>query len=646
MTLDELHERTDAEGMMLALFMGLAIRYAEDWRAGKTINIDGMLRLSLVDEPDITGLAETFQSGTRRFIYEHRKEYFYTPIENRPDNLKCLMWVLERWQFITKQSGISLLEARHSARSYDYFRLIVVPAVAGVWKFLGNDGRVRHMLDSRAGDLSAESVRALDQKERDRVRDTQKRASLNETDEREKMKGMGFPYKESHDEYLRFLTNNFVAMRFNGFNITLASFLSILIPYPVEIAKLQRGHTYIVGRSGSGKSELLKGICKRLEMGYVLLDPHGDLADELGGSGDYRELAPNRIAPHEKRFVINPFDIEDKSEGNRELVAQEITDLMSELVADSGLSRLMTTIIFPIVYTLLKLPYADFKMLTDCINPNAGKTRLRSLRSLVEPHHLAIWNELEADTYDTSKQSVFNRLQSLLNYRLVMQTLSGRDDFAGALEKKLDQGEGAIVSLPIPVIGEAVAVTLGRFFMTRMQIWAKRRQAVQKSERRPICLVVDEFHNFMSHSTAETLDQYGRKFGLFMILAHQHIQQITDREIRGSVLANTINKIAGMSNAETRQAIAKEMSIEAESLEGLRAGNFWGRFGSEEPFKFYARMVKIKKGSNFVYFDSLNGGEIIDGWDGFDQEEEPQNQAPGTKAQKLPKKGSKPKFPI
>jgi TraM recognition site of TraD and TraG len=645
MNLDELVERRDIEGTILATLVGLAIRYEEDCKAGQTASLDAVLQAHLVDKPDIRELAEIANTHTERYVHQMRRETFCTPIESDQDTLKALFWVIERWQFITDSRSPQVLQSQYSARSWEYFRLIVVPAVPGFYNSFGKDGRVSHVFDTRPKDMTLYEKAQHSSYEKALYKEQSKERMIPLTVEHEQMKALGYPYTESYDEYLRFIKNNFIAMRFKSFNITLANFLSILIPHPVDRAFLRRGHTYIVGRSGSGKSELLKGICKRLDLGYVLLDPHGDLADELGDH-DWGEVMPNRIAPHERRFVINPFDIADKSQDNRELVAQEITDLISELVADSGLSRLMTTIIFPIVYTLLKLPYADFKMLTDCINPNAGKTRLRSIRSLVEPHHLAIWHELEADTYDTSKQSVFNRLQSLLNYRLVMQTLCGRDDFAGELEKRLDNGEGAIVSLPIPVIGEAVAVTLGRFFMTRMQIWAKRRQSVLKKDRTPICLIVDEFHNFMSHSTAETLDQYGRKFGLFMILAHQHIQQITDREIRGSVLANTINKISGMSNAETRQAISKEMGIDADSLENLRVGNFWGRFGSEEPFRFYARMVKLKHGKGFTYLQSVNGTELIDGWDGFDQEEEPQNDAPGTKAPKLPKKGAKPKFEI
>lgn len=456
------------------------------------------------------------------------------------------------------------------------------------------------------------------------------------------LKSRGHPYTNTTEDYKRYLFNNFKSMEIFGERVTYQDILDIFICSPIPYIDFQNAHTYIVGRSGSGKSELLKQICRKAQTNFLLIDPHGDLADEVSQNSFTR--AVKRIAPHEQRFVINPFDIADKSEKNRELVAQEITDLVGELVEDSGLSRLMTTIMFPIIVTLLKLDYADFRMLSDCIHPNKGKDRLKDLRSLVDEHLKSGWGVLEGDTYDTSKQSVFNRLQSLLNYRLVAQTLCGRDDFSRAIEQSLDDRESIAVSLPIPVIGEAVAVTIGRFLATRMQIWAKRRQNIEKSKRKPVLLIMDEFHNFMSHATAETLDQFGRKFGLYMVLTHQHTAQITDREVKGAVLTNTGNKIVGVCNHDTRQTLSKEMSVSAELFEDLKAGHFVGSFVSQSAISFYSRMVQPSKPEQYQYLPSVNGTEIIDGWDGLDVEQN--TPIPRNKSEPSARKIATPKFDL
>jgi energy-coupling factor transporter ATP-binding protein EcfA2 len=379
---------------------------------------------------------------------------------------------------------------------------------------------------------------------------------------------------------------------------------------------LSKKATYIVGRAGSGKSELIKSIWKIAGKKSVILDPHGDLAEEIAHFDDVV-----MIAPHRKRFVINPFDIQDKSEDNRALVAQEITDILVEMIRDIGISSLMETISYPIIYTLLKLPYADFKMFCDCIDPDGGKARLASISHLVEPIHASIWNKLEkTDTYDTSKQSIFNRLQGFLNKKKILESVCGRDDFECLFDPKSGIKNGSIVvSVPIPELGEDVAITLGRFFMARMLIWAKRRKNIPPSQRTPVYFFIDEFQNFMTETTAKTLDQFGRKFGLLMTLAHQHIQQLST-EIKGSVMANTPNKIAGLSNTETRVKLANEMRIDPEELAGLKTGFWMVSIDGQKASLMNARMVRGTK-NKIDYIESQNGTEIIDGWDGHDKEQ-------------------------
>lgn len=451
----------------------------------------------------------------------------------------------------------------------------------------------------------------------DTEHETEKQAQIAIDDN--KLRRLGYPYEPTYTDYLRFLETNFSGMMIGGVTLTWADIAGFVVPFfaksfpnRYELAHLHKRHTYIVGRGGSGKTVLLRGIFQSLKKGIprIVIDPHGDLADDLSCF----HKTTYRIAPHERPFVINPFEIRDKSLGNRELVGQLITDMIGELVADVELSRLMETVIFPVVVTLLKLDYADFRMLADCINPNTGKDRLKSLRGYVDSHLLGVWGELEGKTYDTSKQSIFNRLQSLLNYRTVIQTLCGKDDF-GEVEKVLHSGGEIVFSIPVPAVGEAVAVTLGRFFVTRMQIWAKQRQAIPERERFPVYLMIDEFHNFISPVFASTLDQYGRKFGLFLMLAHQHIKQLGDSEIKGSILTNTQNKIVGMSNHETRQALQREMSADAEQFEGLRVGHFLAKFGEEEAIQIYCRNQRpLQYLSAPQYLPTRNTGELFNGW--------------------------------
>jgi Cdc6-like AAA superfamily ATPase len=457
--------------------------------------------------------------------------------------------------------------------------------------------------------------------DRDKLPEIEKKIKSIVSDRVNLLKKRGYPYIQTYSEYLRYLETNFSHVLLLGEEFTYKDIYNLAFPFmgwlirgqPSQDA-LRKRHTYIVGRGGSGKTVLLKNIFKALKKSpRIVIDPHGDLADDISCFGENTF----RIAPHEKPFVINPFDIRDKSLENREVVAQLITDMIAQLVADVELSRLMETVIFPVVLTLLKLDYADFRMLSDCIDPDAGKERLKSLRGYVDSHILqnGTWDKLENKTYDTSKQSIFNRLQSLLNYSMVIKSLCGRDDFI-EVEKVLSTGGEIVLSIPVPDIGEAVAVTLGRVFVTRMQIWAKERRKIPEGKRFPVYLIIDEFHNFISPVFAKTLDEYGRKFGLFLLLAHQHIKQLGDGEIRGSITTNTQNKIVGMSNHETRQVMQREMSANAEQFDGLRVGQFLAKFGEDVPMKMVCRNIgRFGKRGAYQYMPSQNSKEIINGWD-------------------------------
>src|SRR5882757_4179686 len=74
-------------------------------------------------------------------------------------------------------------------------------------------------------------------------------------------------------------------------------------PFHISEEALRR-HLYVVGKTGTGKTSLLKSIFLQLaeqERGVVLLDPHGDLAEEL------LDLLPSHLA--RKVVYFNPADL-------------------------------------------------------------------------------------------------------------------------------------------------------------------------------------------------------------------------------------------------------------------------------------------------------------------------------------------------
>jgi DNA helicase HerA-like ATPase len=104
-------------------------------------------------------------------------------------------------------------------------------------------------------------------------------------------------------------------------------------------AEDQRQHIYVIGKTGSGKTTLLRNLILQhiaLGHGVGLIDPHGDLAEEL----------LNHIPPHRADHLVyfNPGDIEfpiglnllaDVAPDDRHLVASGIVGAFKGIWRDS-----------------------------------------------------------------------------------------------------------------------------------------------------------------------------------------------------------------------------------------------------------------------------------------------------------------------
>jgi type IV secretory pathway TraG/TraD family ATPase VirD4 len=80
---------------------------------------------------------------------------------------------------------------------------------------------------------------------------------------------------------------------------------------------------------------------------------------------------------------------------------------------------------------------------------------------------------------------------------------------------------------------------IGSALMTKLWFCCASRA---KEERNPVLLVIDEFQNFAFLETLEVMIAEARKFGIGLVLSHQHTGQLTPG-LLGEVLGNTATKI-------------------------------------------------------------------------------------------------------
>lgn len=308
-------------------------------------------------------------------------------------------------------------------------------------------------------------------------------------------------------------------------------------PTPFGIRQVDRLlHCYLIGQTGTGKSTLLLNLARQDAehgTGFCLVDPHGDLAETLHHSIN---------TPHHYWQVADPTcplgynPLKRVSEAYRPLVASGLIEALKKQWPDAWGAR-MEHLLRHAILALLELPQADLR---DIIKLFVFKGFRRQVTEQVtDPQARAFWkHEFPALNYQTSADGVSpiaNKLGAFLaNPRVRTALCEPKEPLR--FRSLMDSGETLIVNLAKGRIGADVSNVLGGLITTSLMHAAFSRHGLPEAARRPFFLYVDEFHNLTTKTFAGLLSE-ARKYGLGLILAHQHLSQ-TDVEVRDAILGN------------------------------------------------------------------------------------------------------------
>ncbi len=307
--------------------------------------------------------------------------------------------------------------------------------------------------------------------------------------------------------------------------------LTVRIP-----AEERTRHIYVIGKSGSGKSTLLCNLIRQdIEQGsgVAVIDPHGDLCEELLNFIPERRV-PDAIyfnaADHTSPIALNVMSAHDDA---------EIALLTDDLIVtfrrlSEGWGQRMEHILGFVFQTLLRVPEATLlDVRTILLNETA---RQKMLRKITFPPILEFWrNEFPGFSKDAlqpilSRMGKFSLSPTL--YGILGQAESRLDFFDVIQNKKI-----FLANLSQGKIGNDTSQLLGSLLVSQLQLATMRRASLSKEARDPFYLYVDEFQNFTTSAFDKILSE-ARKYRLCLTMAHQYISQLSD-EVRSSILNNT-----------------------------------------------------------------------------------------------------------
>lgn len=331
-------------------------------------------------------------------------------------------------------------------------------------------------------------------------------------------------------------------------------------------------HTLVMGQSGTGKSTLLFNMAvqdMRNDMGLIVLDPHGDMHEEL-----VRAVPARRrrdlivIDPDDDRVVhcLNPLD-RNAGIAAMQRVASDLLEVFAEiydmthvggpLFEDNFRHAILAAVAAP-----SSSPDApagsvpDLATVTHLLRDAAFRRRcVEAMPSVFGAEAARPLQRFFASAEATRGEHAFVNLVPYLSSKLTRivghptmarMFCSGPRtlDFRAAMDRRAI----VLANLGKGSLGTADMRFIGMLLVRAVFAAALSRCDMPREQRVPCGLYLDEFQNFVSASAGvvpEMLSE-SRKYGLHLVLANQTLGQLrrgAAQQVMDAVLGNVASQI-------------------------------------------------------------------------------------------------------
>ncbi len=323
-------------------------------------------------------------------------------------------------------------------------------------------------------------------------------------------------------------------------------------------------HTYVIGRTGTGKTELLKSMIiqdMRAGKGLCFLEPHGEGIDQL------MELVPPERAEdviffdpsdRERPIGFNLLEVNNYDEMYQ--VASSIINLMYKLYDPHRTGMVGARFEHAVrnaMLTVAMVPGATF------IEVNRALTDQKYVQEILplikDPIVKRYWTDQIAQTSDFHKSETLDYIASKFGRFVtnkMIRNIIGQSKSTLNFRQAMDEGKIVFLKLAKGILGEEDANFLGLVLVPKILAAALSRQDVPKEQRRPFNLYVDEFQNFATPDFAQMLSEV-RKYGVSLTLANQFISQL-DEQVRDAILGNVGTLMTYRVGMQDAAILAKE----------------------------------------------------------------------------------------
>lgn len=349
-------------------------------------------------------------------------------------------------------------------------------------------------------------------------------------------------------------------------------------------------HTYIIGKTGTGKTTLLKSSIYQdmfSDKGLAVLDPHGDL---------FRELLS--IVPENRRKDVVAFDpsdrdfpvglnildpgIEFESEDDKhEWITSAVLSVFKKLSDEKQWGPRMEHILRNTTLTALQTPkpslYTLQRLLTD------KKYQKEVAKTLKDPVLKQFWDKefkmMGSMQMSAATAPLTHRLGHFITSKMSRHILL-QEKSTVRIADIMNEGKILLVNLSKGDIGENQSEFFGTILTALIWMAAYQRTKIPEKQRKDFFVYVDEFQNFATPQFGAITSE-GRKFHVSLIVSHQNIAQMEDKDLVKVIAGNAATIICLKANPEDEAFILPYMKPEVEK----------GDIVNLAPYHFYMKVA-------------------------------------------------------
>ena len=329
-------------------------------------------------------------------------------------------------------------------------------------------------------------------------------------------------------------------------------------------------HTYVLGKTRTGKSTFLQNLIKNdLDNAVIILDPIGSFALDVAGLVD-----PSRLLYIDKNnpIVFNPLQREEWA-----VAAKEFSSVMNECVTITTSTRDSTILMNELILEAFKVfqyEHRNIKYLSEFLRSQDT----RANHPFISPS--SYWKDFDDRKYGRyiwsekrdSALRVSARLTAFYEDPVLKQFTIGDNQFNVAdiaREKKIVvinlsrlDGDSQVY------IGNLVGHAIHSYYMY---------EATEQSP--PLHVYIDEFHRFVNQYFDDMFSQSG-KYNISINLAHQNHLQIKDN-VLNSILGNFHTHVVFNCGYDEAKKMANEYQLRASDFLNLPPYHAYIKIGNK-----------------------------------------------------------------